>query len=748
MQPIRTLFIALCLTALCSASAIAAQEGSALCAETGGSWTECGSGCGPVSCANPPTDSSEPVMCPTVCVSLCKCPAMSPYWDDSVGCHDGALCTQTCDADESWDAELQACCPDAVYATDCMCEEGSSPQETTDYDDNGCLLGYGCECVPAGGGTCDEGDSWDADLEACCPDAIYTADCWCEDGTYPQETTDYNESGCLLGYGCECLPDAGGTCDEGDSWDADLSVCCPNATYAQMCECGPGTYAQETTDYDESGCLLGYGCECLPDAGGTCDEGDSWDVDLQACCPDAVYVSDCVCGDGLTYQEKLDYDDNGCLLGYGCECLPSDENPLTDNDGDGYTSDVDCDDTENGIHPGAVEVCNGVDDDCDAEVDEGACETNPGQCDDDFDALCDMEPPTCDEGLLLAVQQGCYVCVDPTTCKPPEAPDVALCDATGGAWNMCGCPAITCENPPPGPDEEDLPCPPSCWEVCECPENAPIWDDTAGCVALATCEDEPAADGDLCADTGGFFNECGSDCDLFTCETPPSGGPYPCSAAAVCFALCECPEEAPVWDAEQGCIAEEACGGSPEDPVAALCADTGGVMDECLSACPADPCADEPAESVDCVAVCIIGCACPAEAPYWDATAGCQADPNCPEGTEGPDDGGEPADPGPPSDDATCEDGDSWDIALEACCPDAVFVAVCGCDDGSVPQTTDEHDANGCLVGNACTCDGDASDDSGGCAGGGDPTSLLWMLGLSVLALSLRRRTLTVQSVH
>ncbi len=41
-----------------------------------------------------------------------------------------------------------------------------------------------------------------------------------------------------------------------------------------------------------------------------------------------------------------------------------------DSDGDGWASD-DCDDTDGAVYPGAEEVCNGVDDDCDGDVDEG-----------------------------------------------------------------------------------------------------------------------------------------------------------------------------------------------------------------------------------------------------------------------------------------------------------------------------------------------------------------------------------------
>ena len=56
-----------------------------------------------------------------------------------------------------------------------------------------------------------------------------------------------------------------------------------------------------------------------------------------------------------------------------------------DVDADGFTADVDCRDDVAAIHPGAAEVCNDLDDDCDGVVDDGfakgeACSAGIGAC--------------------------------------------------------------------------------------------------------------------------------------------------------------------------------------------------------------------------------------------------------------------------------------------------------------------------------------------------------------------------------
>ncbi len=64
----------------------------------------------------------------------------------------------------------------------------------------------------------------------------------------------------------------------------------------------------------------------------------------------------------------------------GCAMSHGRSSGVEDRDGDGYTSDVDCDDDDSSVHPGAGEMCalgctppygDGRDNDCDGVVDDG-----------------------------------------------------------------------------------------------------------------------------------------------------------------------------------------------------------------------------------------------------------------------------------------------------------------------------------------------------------------------------------------
>jgi hypothetical protein len=52
--------------------------------------------------------------------------------------------------------------------------------------------------------------------------------------------------------------------------------------------------------------------------------------------------------------------------------------PIADNDADGFTTELDCDDTRVDIHPGALEVCDGRDNNCDGIADNGLSTDSDG----------------------------------------------------------------------------------------------------------------------------------------------------------------------------------------------------------------------------------------------------------------------------------------------------------------------------------------------------------------------------------
>jgi hypothetical protein len=85
----------------------------------------------------------------------------------------------------------------------------------------------------------------------------------------------------------------------------------------------------------------------------------------------------------LGCRSKTEVDDTGAA--------PGDTAPVVvDADEDGFTEDEDCDDHDASIFPGADEVCNGVDDDCDLEVDEDALDALTWYPDVDLDGFGDL----------------------------------------------------------------------------------------------------------------------------------------------------------------------------------------------------------------------------------------------------------------------------------------------------------------------------------------------------------------------
>ena len=55
----------------------------------------------------------------------------------------------------------------------------------------------------------------------------------------------------------------------------------------------------------------------------------------------------------------------------------------SDADGDGFFSDEDCDDADMQINPGAEEICDGIDNNCNGDTDEGVLVEFYADSDDD-----------------------------------------------------------------------------------------------------------------------------------------------------------------------------------------------------------------------------------------------------------------------------------------------------------------------------------------------------------------------------
>ncbi len=110
--------------------------------------------------------------------------------------------------------------------------------------------------------------------------------------------------------------------------------------------------------------------------------------------------NDTICGNTETYntcpsdcpldeQDKICINaidgvcDPDCLIGVDPDC------DAKDGDGDGFNASVDCDDTDPDVYPGATEICDGDDNNCDGVVDE------------DADTLCD-------DGLFCNGMETCH----------------------------------------------------------------------------------------------------------------------------------------------------------------------------------------------------------------------------------------------------------------------------------------------------------------------------------------------------
>lgn len=160
-------------------------------------------------------------------------------------------------------------------------------------------------------------------------------------------------------------------------------------------------------------------------SGGDCTEG--------AECADGLVCVDLVAGDGGGLCAQPCIDDTQCADGSDCVlilntgsdgvsvCVPDDY--CFDADGDGFGNGpgcrgADCDDDDDLVRPGGTELCDGVDNDCDSEVDESTT----------------VEGTPCDSGALGVCGIGLGACVGGVPDCIGAAPSGEICD---GEDNDC-----------------------------------------------------------------------------------------------------------------------------------------------------------------------------------------------------------------------------------------------------------------------------------------------------------------------
>jgi len=235
---------------------------------------------------------------------------------------------------------------------------------------------------------------------------------------------------------CGCAP-AGTPCD-------DSNACTINETEDGACNCGGGQMVSAGTACDDGNpCsindLVNSSCACIGTFQDT--DGDLTCDALDGCPNDPLKQAPGACGCGVI---ENDADADGI-----CDNIDT----CLDVDGDGYGQagssgcqlfGVDCDDLDFAFNPGTLEVCDGIDNNCDLNIDEGGvcgCAPAGTPCDDNNPCTTnDVENGACtclgtsatescdgidndcdgqiDEGLGLGQSCGCG--------------GVVVCDGNGG----------------------------------------------------------------------------------------------------------------------------------------------------------------------------------------------------------------------------------------------------------------------------------------------------------------------------
>jgi len=272
---------------------------------------------------------------------------------------------------------------------------------STDLADSNCV---GVCTDNDGDGYCAETDDCDDNNSAINPGASDSlcdgvdnnCDGVADDGYAATDTT------CGVG---ECASTGSTTCVGGSEGD----TCTPGTAAADDATCNgldDDCDGVADEDYAASDTTCGVG-ECASTGTLECANGSEVDSCVEGTPSTEGPVGDATCSDNLDNDcdGTTDLADSSCVL------------TCTDKDEDGYAveggacGEVDCNDSNAKVNPGATEVCDGVDNNCDGSVDEGfdadgdGYTTCGGDCDDSNSAVNlgategPAGDPTCSDGL-------------------------------------------------------------------------------------------------------------------------------------------------------------------------------------------------------------------------------------------------------------------------------------------------------------------------------------------------------------
>lgn len=214
------------------------------------------------------------------------------------------------------------------------------------------------------------------------------------------------------------FPKLGGECSTSSSG----TIVCPDDTGSDSVDTND---SNESIDSNESGDDTQLDSDS-GDTSDTAETGDTGSVPFDA--DGDSYTNDVDCDDGDASVYPGAPEDCAATRDYNCDGLYG----STDNDGDGFAACLECDDTNSAVNPNATETCNdGVDDDCDGLADdadaEGVVNTITWYLDVDSDGYGDSatsllacnapvgyvdNPDDCDDGDVLYHPGASETCTD------------------------------------------------------------------------------------------------------------------------------------------------------------------------------------------------------------------------------------------------------------------------------------------------------------------------------------------------